>query len=68
MFFFGGFYLMKKKLNFQKKCYELCYAGNGNFAKVKNFGKVLITKHLHKNKSSNYNRLKYNQCSIYFFV
>jgi len=41
------------------------YTANGNFAKV------LITKHLHKNKSSNYNRLKYNpkiRNSLYQFV
>jgi len=31
------------------------------FTANSNFGKVLITNHLHKNKSSNYNRLKYSK-------
>jgi len=29
-------------------CY-VYYTASGNFAKVLNFGKILITKHLHKN-------------------
>ncbi len=37
------------------------YTANGNFAKV------LITKHLHKNESSNYNHLKHNMEHFIFF-
>ncbi len=51
---FHGFFVCKRAIlekdnDFQDKTYTT----NGNFTKV------LITKHLHKNKSSNYKQLKH---------
>ncbi len=41
------------------------YSKNGDFAKVENFGKVLITKQLHKNKRTNYKHTNFAfSCAI----